>query len=103
METAQRRYLFLVPALVALCPAPYGAATARDGASQEGSPGPTLADKTLVAWVYLADTTQRAGSEFFRRTPADQSAYPPETAGGKTLLQFAIVYDEHLITKSSRD
>ena len=65
-------------------------------------------DKTLVAWVSLANLSQlagsaltliddrerfdaivfgeraprrwMAGSDFFRRTPGDQSAYPPETA-----------------------
>lgn len=83
----------------------------------------TIKDKTLVAWVYLANTTQQggsaltldvgsppgdvfdgivfgerakgkwmAGSNFFDRTPADQSAYPTEEAGPDTLIQMAIVY-----------
>jgi beta-fructofuranosidase len=83
-------------------------------------------DKTLVAWVYLANTTQRAGSvltliddqerfdaivfgerapgkwmagsDFFRRTQADQSNYPPETADDQTLVQMAVVYDKQAVT-----
>ena len=80
----------------------------------------TLGDKTLVAWVYIGGLTQRggsaltliddgerfdaivfgeiapgrwmAGSDFFRRTQRDQSAYPRETADARTLVQIAIVY-----------
>ena len=80
-----------------------------------------LRDKTLVAWVTLADLKQRAGSvltlidpqerfdaivfgeiapgrwmpgsDFFRRTPHDQSAWPLETAGPETLLQMALVHE----------
>lgn len=80
-----------------------------------------LTDKTLVAWVYLADTVQRggsaltlmegedfdalvfgerapgrwmAGSDFFRRTQGeqDQQANPTETAGAETLVQIATVW-----------
>ena len=79
-----------------------------------------LTDKTLVAWAYPANTRQRggslltlidsaerfdaivlgeravgkwmAGSDVFRRTPNDQSAYPLETADAKTLVQMAIAY-----------
>ncbi|MCR4414680.1 MAG: hypothetical protein NUV77_19875 [Thermoguttaceae bacterium] len=91
------------------------------GASAE-PPGvqiPTIGDKTLVAWVDLANTSQRgvgvlglwqdsrfdaivfaermprrwmAGSDYFRRTPADQSAYPEETATPGQLIQIAVVY-----------
>ncbi|MFV2069326.1 MAG: LamG-like jellyroll fold domain-containing protein, partial [Pirellulales bacterium] len=87
---------------------------------------PTIADKTLVAWGYLANTTQRAGSlltliddrerfdavvfaersagkwmagsDFFRRTPGDQSGYPTETADEETLVQMAIAYRGNVIT-----
>lgn len=79
-----------------------------------------LGDKTLVAWVLPANTTQRggsvltiqngsgqfdavvlgeletgrwmAGSEFFRRTYRDQKAWPAEPAGPGTLAQVAITY-----------
>jgi hypothetical protein len=84
---------------------------------QQKSP---LRDKTLVAWVAPATLTQRggsvltiidnqerfdaivfgervagrwmAGSDFFRRTPADQQAYPPETADADTVVQVAVAY-----------
>jgi len=84
-----------------------------------------LTDKTLVAWAYPGNLTQRggslltlidewerfdavvfgerslgkwmAGSDFFHRTPADQSAYPPETADDKTLVQIAIAYKKNVI------
>ncbi len=76
-------------------------------------------DKTLVAWVSLDNTTQQggtaltvqrtdqfdgivfgerapgrwmAGSDFFKRTPADQQANALETADPRTLVQMAIVY-----------
>lgn len=81
----------------------------------------SLTDKTLVAWVYLSNLTQRgggvltlmegedfdalvfgervsgrwmAGSEFFRRTQdeAGQQTNPQETAGSNTLVQVAVVY-----------
>ncbi len=80
-----------------------------------------LGDKTLVAWVYPADVTQRggsavtlmegedfdaivlgervqgrwmAGSDFFRRTQAEaaQEGNPPESAGPDTCVQVAIAY-----------
>ena len=97
-----------------------------DGAAKErgaqDAPMPTLGDKTLVAWVQLANRTQRggaaitlfdahrnecfdaivfgekspgkwmAGSDFFHRTEGDQSRYPSETAGPEELVQVAIVY-----------
>ncbi len=87
---------------------------------------PTITDKTLVVWVRLANTTQRAGSaltliddrerfdavvfaekepgkwmagsDFFRRTSRDQTACPVETADSKTPVQMAIVYDGNTIT-----
>jgi len=80
----------------------------------------TLADKTLVAWVYPANLTQRggsaltlidsaerfdaivlgevapgkwmAGSDFFHRTQRDQSAWPRAEAEARTCVQIAIVY-----------
>ncbi len=80
----------------------------------------TITDKTLVAWVRLADTTQRggavltliddaerfdaivfgevspgrwmAGSDFFRRTQKDQASCPVETAGAGSFVQIAIAY-----------
>ena len=80
----------------------------------------TIRDKTLVAWVYLDNTTQRggsaltiddqashfdgivfgerapgkwmAGSDGFRRSTVDQSGWPTETAGADDLVQMAIVY-----------
>jgi hypothetical protein len=86
----------------------------------------SITDKTLVAWVQLANLDQQAGSaltlideeerfdaivfaertarkwmagsDFFRRTPADQSAFPPETADAGTLVQMAVVYDQKTIT-----
>lgn len=78
-----------------------------------------ITNKTLVAWVRLSTTEQRggsaltlfdaerfdaivfgevepgrwmAGSDFFRRTPQEQSAWPAETAGPDELLQLAIAY-----------
>lgn len=80
---------------------------------------PAETDKTLVAWVALSDLDQRggsaltlqsgdefdaivygeryprrwmAGSDFFRRTEANQERYPVEMAPPRTLLQIAIVY-----------
>ena len=80
----------------------------------------TLVDKTLVAWVAparldqqggaalsLIDPQERfdaivlgevaagrwmAGSDFFRRTPNQQTSWPAETADPKTTVQIAIVY-----------
>ncbi len=81
---------------------------------------PSIGDKTLVAWVTLADLHQRggsvltlekpggafdaivfgeiapgkwmAGSNEFLRTHRDQQAWPEETAGPQTLVQIALVY-----------
>jgi hypothetical protein len=79
-----------------------------------------IRDKTLVAWVTLENLEQQsgsavtiidkqerfdaivfgervagkwmAGSDSFRRTPADQQVYPPETANSSTLVQVAVAY-----------
>ena len=92
-----------------------GAATSIAGAH----PG-TIADKTLVAWVKLSSAEQRGGSaltlfdsgerfdaivfgevepgrwmggsDFFRRTPQDQSGYPVESGVPGQLVQVAITY-----------
>jgi len=81
---------------------------------------PLLRDKTLVVWAAPADLRQRggsalsiddvrshfdgiifgelapgkwmAGSDYFRRSQKDQSAYARETAGPDTFVQVAIVY-----------
>jgi hypothetical protein len=98
-----------------------GAESAGSGISSPAGPKiGTLADKTLVTWVYSANLTQQgsgamslidsaerfdaivlgeiakgkwmAGSDFFHRTPRDQTAWPAETADAKTLVQLAGVY-----------
>ena len=86
----------------------------------------TIKDKTLVAWVYLANLTQRAGSALtlenprgvfdaivfgelatgkwmvgsngFSRTQKQQNSYPAETADSKTLVQIAIAYKGKEVT-----
>jgi hypothetical protein len=90
-----------------------------DGGLLKGKPLPALRDKTLVAWVTLADLDQRggglvtvehegefdslvfgelaarrwmAGSDRFRRTSRDQSGRPEETAKPDELIQMAAVY-----------
>mgnify|MGYP000987965103 CR=1 FL=1 len=92
-----------------------------------GPPRRAIGDKTLVAWVYPANTTQRggslvtlqegedfdavvlgervpgrwmAGSDFFRRTQSEveQTANAAETAGAKTLVQIAAVYAGNHVT-----
>jgi sucrose-6-phosphate hydrolase SacC (GH32 family) len=92
------------------------------GLSACGHAAPT---KTLVAWVYLDNTTQQggsaltiqrgkqfdaivfgekaagkwmAGSNYFRRTQDDQQSNAAETAAADTLIQMAIVYTEQRIT-----
>jgi len=82
-------------------------------------------DKTLVSWAAITDPDVRAGSiltiqlgsqfdgivfaerspgrwmagsDFFRRTNADQQSRPVETADGKALVQMAIVYQDDRIT-----
>ena len=96
----------------------------------DGTPElPTIGDKTLVAWVTLANPEQRAGSaltiehglgmrdsfdgivfgekepgkwmagsDTFKRTEQDQSAYPVETAGPDELVQMAIAYRGNEVT-----
>jgi beta-fructofuranosidase len=81
---------------------------------------PVLQDKTLVAWVAPENLAQRggsvltiddraghfdgivfgevarakwmAGSDDFRRTARDQTAWPTETVDANTLVQIAVVY-----------
>ena len=90
-------------------------------AAEAPSNSATIGDKTLVAWLSLANTKQRAGSALtlfepgkdfdaivfgektpgrwmngsgmFRRTEKDDSDYPMETAGADETIQMAIVYD----------
>ena len=92
----------------------------------ERQPPAEIGDKTLVAWVRLGSLTQRggsaltlidpkerfdaivfgeraagrwmAGSDFFKRTARDQSAWPAETADPQTTIQLAIVYQGRGIT-----
>jgi hypothetical protein len=110
----------LAVAVLCLCAA--NVLKTAQAASEAGSRAPlTLADKTLVAWAYPANLTQRggslltvfdrgteafdaivlgekvpgrwmAGSDFFRRTAGDQAAWPTETADARTTVQIAIVY-----------
>ena len=90
-----------------------------------GSAAAAGADKTLVSWVCLANTTQQggsaltiqcgdqfdgivfgeraagkwmAGSDNYRRTQGDQQANAVEKADDKTLVQMAIVYQGRQIT-----
>ncbi|MFH1922627.1 MAG: LamG-like jellyroll fold domain-containing protein [Planctomycetota bacterium] len=91
-----------------------------------GGQGTAIHEKTLVAWVYLENTTQRggsaltlidgeehfdaivfgektpgkwmAGSDFFRRTQDDQSSYPVETADRETPVAVAVVYEKKTVT-----
>ena len=87
----------------------------------------TLRDKTLVAWVRLADLDQRGGSVLtiehpdgrqfdgivfgqrtprrwmpgsneLERTPADQDAWPEETAPSHEVVQIAIAYASKTVT-----
>jgi len=85
----------------------------------------SLGDKTLVAWVKVANLDQKggsvltveqqnnfdaivfgelaasrwmAGSEGFQRTQRDQAAYPAETADPNTVVQMAIVYRGQEVT-----
>lgn len=85
-----------------------------------------IRDKTLVAWVALADLDQRAGSaltiedgqshfdgivfgeltphkwmagsDTFNRTQRNQGDWPVETAGPETFVQMAIVYRGREVT-----
>ncbi|MDP6545494.1 MAG: hypothetical protein QGH60_16030 [Phycisphaerae bacterium] len=86
----------------------------------------TITDKTLVAWVRLANTKQRgsgavtlidtderfdsiafgettpgkwmAGSDFFKRTEKQQGAYATENPDGKAFVQMAISYRGNEVT-----
>ena len=99
----------------------------------EAASATTLIDKTLVAWVSLANSNQQggsaltlidkaehfdaivfgevargkwmAGSDFFRRTHKDQAAWPVEGAGSDTWVQLAITYHSNQITlfRNSRE
>jgi len=92
----------------------------------EGACVTDIKDKTLVVWTAPADLQQRggsaltidnldgrfdgiifgelapgkwmAGSDHFRRSQKDQEDYPKETAGKKTFVQIAIVYQGRKIT-----
>ncbi len=85
----------------------------------------TAADKTLVSWVALANTTQQggsaltiqrgdqfdaivfgeiapgkwmAGSDFFSRTQGDQRANAVEKSDDKTLVEMAVVYQGNQVS-----
>lgn len=103
------------------CLVPF-AATAADAPTTSAP----LQDKTLVAWVALADLDQRAGSaltlddgqshfdgivfgelsprrwmpgsDSFHRTHREQSDWPEETAGHDTFIQIAVVYADRTVT-----
>jgi sucrose-6-phosphate hydrolase SacC (GH32 family) len=90
------------------------------------APAPVLHDKTLVAWLTLANLTQRggsaltlsdpashfdaivfgelqpgrwmAGSDVWLRTQRDQRSYAAEFAAPDTPVQMAITYRDRLIT-----
>ena len=113
-----RRCLPMCLALLAL-----GAATVK---AETG-----LSDKTLVAWVRLANTDQQggsaltlldeaerfdaivfgeiergrwmAGSDFFRRTPPEQRSYPIETATSGELIRIAVAYLGRSVTICRND
>jgi len=96
-----------------------------DAGPSPGTPVPTLKDKTLVAWVTLADLNQRggglvtvehqgkfdslvfgereprrwmAGSDRFLRTCREQAQWPVETAERDELVQMAVVYQGKQVT-----
>jgi len=110
------RFGYLVCVLVLTCSCLHAATPAA---------GP-ITDKTLVAWVRLANTTQKAGSaltiidsgerfdaivfgeiapgkwmagsDSFRRTEKNQASYPAEPADNKAFVQMAIVYRGKQVT-----
>ena len=120
MSSVQYRFI-----AVGLCVVVLGCVGAW-GESRVGDGDFTIGDKTLVAWVALANLSQQggavislmddkehfdaivfgeraagkwmAGSDFFRRTPADQGDYVAERADETTLVQVAIVYKGNVIT-----
>ncbi len=119
-------------ALLVLSMALATAAIAADASAGKPPPKPApappvLHDKTLVAWISPANTTQRgssaiavqegedfdalvfgervpgrwmAGSDFFRRTQdaKEQTANLPETADPATRVQIAVVYAGNQVT-----
>ncbi|MDQ1257598.1 MAG: beta-fructofuranosidase, partial [Candidatus Hydrogenedentes bacterium] len=129
MKKPFRRYgvvsLGLRIATVALAVAA-GMGTGGFAQAGEGKSMPVIVDKTLVAWVRLADTAQRggsaltlddmgtrfdgivfgeiapgkwmAGSDGFQRTSKHQDADPAEMAGPETAVQIAIVYEGHKVS-----
>jgi len=110
----------VAPAAVASCLSCLVSATVVQADAAEGL-GKPLTDKTLIAWVYPASSTQRggsvlalmegedfdaivlgervpgrwmAGSDFFRRTQGEkgQVICPQETARPDTMVQVAVSY-----------
>ena len=107
-------------------------ASGGDAPAMHASAKPLL-DKTLIAWVQLANSNQQggsvltlidkaerfdaivfgeitpgrwmAGSDFFRRTSKDQAAWPAESAGSNALVQLAITYHSNQVTllRNGRD
>jgi sucrose-6-phosphate hydrolase SacC (GH32 family) len=95
-------------------------------AAEPAPASPPLREKTLVVWASPANLAQRggsaltiddtmshfdgivfgelapgkwmAGSDFYRRTSREQGPWPEETAGAKTLVQIAIVYEDRQVT-----
>ena len=51
-----------------------------------------------IVFAELQSGKWMAGSNRYKRTDRDQSSYPTETAGGDTLIQMAIVYQDDQIT-----
>jgi len=112
----------LAVAAVVLLPRPSVFAAA----PKPSEPARPLADKTLVAWIYPANTDQQgtgilslidpaehfdaivlgeiargkwmAGSDFFRRTQQDQANWPLENGGSHTRVQLAISYRGEQVT-----
>lgn len=115
---ARRRWILLTTTVFFLCAGPPLRLVAQQAKTRIG-------DKTLVAWVQLANLDQRAGSvltlqdlaEFdgivfgearprtwmpgshlFHRTDTRQDAWPQETAGPEQIVQVAIAYQGSHIT-----
>jgi hypothetical protein len=131
VKVAQRRHVgmsaAIASALLLVCTGPSAACAEHAESDDQPTKPPkwSITDKTMVAWVQLANLEQQAGSaltlideqerfdaivfaeraprkwmagsDVFRRTPSDQSAYPAETADAKTLVQMAVVYDREAI------
>lgn len=103
----------------------FAAGAARVASPAEPSPWP-IRDKTLVAWVALADLNQRGGSvltvedddsrfdamvfgeiaprkwmpgsEYWQRTTRDQGVWPEEEAAPGQFIQVAVVYRDREVT-----